>query len=338
MQGLDADVACLTELENPGCAQGTLPEALQDLVTGLNTPPFYPSGTYDSVHVPVTIGTDAIKVGLVYKTAKVRPVCNTAVLTSAFDPRFIETRNRPALTQTFEEIATGQRFTMICNHFKSKGSDCLPDDPDLNDGQGNCNLTRTKAAQALVSWATSNPTGCVEPRVLIAGDLNSYAKENPITALTSGGFQLLGSEGTNGYSFQFQGQSGALDYLLASAALVSQVTEAVRWHNNADEPVILDYNTEFKNEDLFDPSTPFRVADHDPTLVGLSLSVPSAVPAIGGKWLAALLGATLLAAGCALLAGGRSRRSQQRLATPASEWLLGTRPRGHRRSCRMSAG
>src|SRR5262249_10017872 len=160
------------------------PEALQDLVTGLNGAPYYTPGTYDAIHVPATIGTDAIKVGLLYKPSKVEPVCNTAVLTSAFDSRFVDTRNRPALTQTFQEVATGQRFTIVCNHLKSKGSDCLPDDPDLNDGQGNCAGTRTNAALALASWAASGPTGCVESRVLLAGDFNSYAKETPITTLT----------------------------------------------------------------------------------------------------------------------------------------------------------
>ena len=51
------------------------------------------------------------------------------------------------LAQTFEEIATGARFTVAVNHLKSKGSACADiGDPDAGDGQGNCNLTRTAAA------------------------------------------------------------------------------------------------------------------------------------------------------------------------------------------------
>ena len=32
-------------------------------------------------------------------------------------------------------------------------------DPDTGDGQGNCNLTRTRAAAALVDWLATDPTG-----------------------------------------------------------------------------------------------------------------------------------------------------------------------------------
>ena len=98
------------------------------------------------------IGTDAIRVGIIYKTATVQPVGNYAILTSSVDPRFIDTRNRPALAQTFEEIATGARFTVVVNHLKSKGSGCGVGDDDTTTGQGNCNGTRTLAAEALADW------------------------------------------------------------------------------------------------------------------------------------------------------------------------------------------
>jgi len=58
-------------------------------------------------------------------------------------------RTVPALAQTFLELSTGSRFTVVVNHFKSKGSACNDvGDPDMGDGQGNCNGTRTLAAQA----------------------------------------------------------------------------------------------------------------------------------------------------------------------------------------------
>ena len=78
------------------------------------------------------------------------PVGSFQTLDSNDDPRFLDGRNRPALAQTFEEVGTGARFTVVVNHLKSKGSACTPDDPDLGDGQGNCNQTRLAAAQALV--------------------------------------------------------------------------------------------------------------------------------------------------------------------------------------------
>ena len=51
---------------------------------------------------------------------------------------------------------------------------------------GNCNLTRTLAAEALVDWLATDPTGSGDGDVLIIGDLNSYDKEDPIDAISPG--------------------------------------------------------------------------------------------------------------------------------------------------------
>src|SRR5262249_38956590 len=72
------------------------------------------------------------------------------------------------------------------------------------------------------------------------------------------------------------GQSGYLDHALASPGLADQVTGAAEWHINADEPVALDYNLEFKSANqqttFYDPG-PYRASDHDPLVVGLDLTV-----------------------------------------------------------------
>ncbi len=79
-------------------------------------------------------------------------------------------------------------MTVVVNHLKSKGSDCDAfGDPDTGDGQGNCNLTRTAAAEALAEWLEGDPTGQgTVGRELIIGDLNSYDHEDPIDALRDG--------------------------------------------------------------------------------------------------------------------------------------------------------
>ena len=61
-----------------------------------------------------TIGTDAIKVGMIYRPAVVTPVgaFQTPRL-RPIDPRFIDTKSRPSLAQTFEVNATGARFTVV---------------------------------------------------------------------------------------------------------------------------------------------------------------------------------------------------------------------------------
>jgi uncharacterized protein len=268
--GLEADVVGLMELENNTSA------AIQNLVDGLNAKKG--PGTYAFVSTG-TIGTDAIKVGLIYKPAKVTTVGSHAILNSAVDPTFIDTLNRPVLAQTFEESSSGARFTLAVAHLKSKGSDCnAVGDPDVGDGQGNCNVTRTQAATALVNWLATDPTGRDDPDFVIIGDLNSYAMEDPVAAIKDAGYVNLidGFVGDEAYSFVFQGQSGYLDHALASPSLASQVTGATEWHVNADEPIALDYNLEFKSANhqntLYDPG-PYRSSDHDPLVVGLNLTI-----------------------------------------------------------------
>jgi len=272
---LDADIVGLTEIQNPSVSGPD--SALLDLVSGLDDAAG--AGAYAAIDTGA-IGTDAIKVALVYRPAVVTPVGDYAILDSTVDPDFLDTRNRPALAQTFEANATGQRFTVVVNHLKSKGSDCDDlGDPDTGDGQGNCNITRTRAAEALVRWLATDPTGSYDPDVLLVGDYNSYDHEDPIAALLAGGYtDLLGSfQGEHAYTYVFDGLLGYLDYGLGSSSLTPQVTGTTAWHINADEPDLLDYDMTFKQpaqNALFEPD-PYRASDHDPVLVGLDPTGPT---------------------------------------------------------------
>lgn len=271
LTGLDADIIGLNELEN-----STGVEPLDSIVSGLSGYDYIDTGT---------IGTDAIKVGLIYRPAAVTPIGDFKLLTSAVDPRFIDTKSRPSLAQTFEVNATGARFTVVVNHLKSKGSDCVDvGDPDLGDGQGNCSQTRRAAAEALVDWLATDPTGSGDADYIITGDLNSYAREDTITEIKAGSDDIAGTnddytnliehfQGTYAYSYVFDGQSGYLDHALANASLFPQVTGAADWHINSDESDVLDYDTSFKpaaQEALYEPNA-YRTSDHDPVVVGLNL-------------------------------------------------------------------
>lgn len=264
---MDADIVGLLEIEN-----NINDEAVQDLVNGLNaaTAP----GTYASVETG-TIGGDAIKVALIYRPATASLYGGYAILDSSVDPRFIDTKNRPALAQSFIDNATGGVFTVAINHLKSKGSDCNDvSDPDTGDGSGNCNLTRTAAAEALVDWLATDPTGSGDADFIIIGDLNSYDKEDPIDAILAGGYTdlMLAFRGEDAYGYVFDGQIGYLDYALAGADLLDEVTGAAEWHINADEPDLIDYDTSFKgpNQDALYAPDPYRSSDHDPVIVGLA--------------------------------------------------------------------
>ena len=275
--GMNADIVGIVEVENDGYGPTS---AIAELVSRLNaaTAP----GTYAFIDSDAatgqvnSLGNDAIKVGLLYKPSKVTPTGTTAVLnTAAFvNGGTASPLQRPAIAQAFMQ-PNRARVVISVNHFKSKGSGSGCVDP--GDGQGNCNAVRVIAAQQLAAWLAADPTQTGDTDVLVLGDLNAYAREAPITTLLSAGFTNLIEQfnGASAYSYGFGGQWGYLDHALASTSLRAQVTGATEWHINADEPSVLDYNTEFKTPtllaSLFAPD-PYRVSDHDPIIVGLNLT------------------------------------------------------------------
>ncbi|HLS39508.1 MAG TPA: ExeM/NucH family extracellular endonuclease, partial [Ornithinicoccus sp.] len=267
---LDADIVGLIEIENNGdTALGTLTAALNEELGG---------EVYSYISTG-QVGTDAITTAFIYKKDTVEPVGDFALLTEAIDPDFNTERNRPALAQTFQPVAGGEMVTVAVNHLKSKGSGC-PEDGDGSEPadpwQGNCNATRERAAAALAGWMNDDPTGTGSENAVIIGDLNSYDKEDPIDALTAGGFVdlLLEHQGEYAYSYVFDGMLGYLDYGLANQAAAELVTGADVWRINADEVDLIDYDMSFKaprEDELFAPD-PYRSSDHDPVVIGLDLS------------------------------------------------------------------
>lgn len=262
--GLNADVIGLIEIENNGAT------AIGSLVDALNTATA--AGTYAFITEPVlnapnefggTFGADAIKVTLVYKPASVTPV---GAAQSSADSIF----DRPPLIQTFQPAGSSALFTVAVNHFKSKscgGATGL--DTDQGDGQSCFNARRNLQASALATLLDTLDV----PKALVIGDLNSHTEEDPIHTLETAGFTELSASvpAAQRYSFVFNAQSGELDHALAAADLAGDVTGATIWHINADEPLFLDYNTEFKPPALLALYQPdaYRSSDHDPIVIGL---------------------------------------------------------------------
>jgi hypothetical protein len=334
LAALDADIVGLMEIENDGYGAQS---AIQDLVNGLNA--VMGAGTYAFIDPGTpTLGGDEITVGLLYKPDSVVAVGNAAALTDgAFTQTDVVRRNRPAFLQTFSHIGTGEEFGVVVNHFKSKGSACdtaslpiFPADPDTGDGQGNCNLTRTLAAEQLADWLETNPTGNNTVRYLVIGDLNAYAEEDPITTLEASGYTDLNQffQGSGAYSFVFTGQSGTLDYALGNPTMQQLAVDAAIWHINADEPAVLDYNVEFKSAgqivSLYSPDA-YRASDHDPLVVGLDFydygdltgypeakhkTIPENQLVLGSLW----------RAGTSILGAGTNDGVKQ---TPNSPWRPG---------------
>jgi predicted extracellular nuclease len=273
---MDADIVGLMEIENDGFGAQS---AIVELVDGINIE--MGEGTYAVVDAGGTIGTDAITVALLYKPASVTLSGQVQILTSLNSisdgngALFDDSKNRPSVVQKFALVENGEELVVSVNHLKSKGSSCGTGDDDETTGQGNCNLTRTRAAQALTAFITEQ-FGTTP--ALIIGDLNAYAKEDPISAIIGEGYTDLANYfgGAEAYSYSFDGQLGYLDHALASASMLEKVVDTTEWHINADEPIVLDYNLDFQSatqiDKYFAPDA-YRMSDHDPVVIALQFDV-----------------------------------------------------------------
>jgi len=265
---MKADVIGLIEIENDG--YGNL-SAIHDLCDGLNArEDGIGLGNYSFVDPgSPKLGDDLISVGLIYNRTTIRPIGKAATTSmGAFS-----SGNRQPLAQTFEEISTLERLTVVVVHLKSKnppGGDEVAngDNRDCGDGQGYWNGDRTRAANELIDWLSSDPTGSHDPDYLILGDMNSYRNEDPIMALKRAGYvnQISSLLASNSYSYVFQGRWGELDHILASPSLTGQVTGASIWHINSDESPDFGYSGIWSSPDKY------RCSDHDPLIAGISLT------------------------------------------------------------------
>jgi hypothetical protein len=262
LKAMDADAVGLMEIQNNGDIAATFLVEQLNLAIGSNA--------YAVVPKPAATGTDAIRVAMIYKPAKL-----TLVGGALSDGDVIN--NRAPIAATFR-AANGGKFSIIVNHLKSKGS-CPSSgagNVDTNDGQGCWNATRLTQAQRLVTYfipqvvATSG-----DPDVIIVGDMNSYGYEDPIAYYTANGMvnelERFVRPRTQPYSYVFDGESGYLDHALTTTALSAQVVDAAEWHNNADEPTAIDYNIGDTTADYY-TNNGFRASDHDPVVVSLNLA------------------------------------------------------------------
>jgi predicted extracellular nuclease len=190
--------------------------------------------------------------------------------------------NRPSLAQTFRPAsgrkAVPQTFTIVVNHFRSKGSACggASDDPL----QGNCNGLRLLMATNVQNWLSGNPTSDpagANRRILLIGDFNSYLGEDPIQSFVSSGAYINLIDrliGPTAYSFNFGSQSGYLDHALVNGSFLPFIKGIAELHVNADEPAALEaLDSNLKSataQAAYFAPTEFAASDHDPFVVSFN--------------------------------------------------------------------
>ncbi|WP_409460770.1 ExeM/NucH family extracellular endonuclease [Stenotrophomonas maltophilia] len=256
ISALDTDIAALMELENDGYGPQS---AIAELLAALNAlPRTDPNDEWVAVDPGEGPGTNPIRVGIIYKRGSFKPLGKPLTRT---DGPFAE-HSRAPLAQAFQ--GKGAPFMVVANHFKSKGCrDASGADADQNDGQGCWNATRVESARQLNQWVNGEAARLKVKDIVLLGDFNAYAMEDPIRTLHDLGWQdaFKVAKVEHPYSYVYNGYSGRLDHALLSPGMAKRLRGAAEWHSNADEQDASGYQGR-------NVQGPWRSSDHDPLLLG----------------------------------------------------------------------
>ena len=247
---IDADLFGFVEIE---CGKA----AVEEIVSYLNNR--LPHRNYTYVADGSTASGSDTKAAFVYDKKLLKTYGELQIIGTGVG------KNRKEM-QVFEQRSNGERFIYSVNHFKAKTGGGTGKDADQKDGQGSYNAARCEEAQAVVDLYKRIAPQLQEKDILIMGDLNAYAKEDPIRLMFDNGMIDLhrAFHADTSYSYQYGGLAGYLDHALCSPSMYAQVCGATGFHVNSDEN---DRYTYDKSSD----QTMFRYSDHDPVLVGLRL-------------------------------------------------------------------
>lgn len=231
--GSDADIFAFCEVE-------AKPAPLQYLVDALNAR--VGEGAYamvtDNIYEETDSYDNAIKSGFIYRTAKVKPYGSNYQATN------VSYYKNTMRIQAWEELATGERFTLSMNHFKAQAD-------------ASSVAQRVNNANWLLSGLNTS-SKVKDPDILIMGDMNAMMDEEAMQNIVNAGYaeQLLRYD-QYAYSYCYKGNAQLIDHTFANASMAGQITGAAVWHINTT------------CGGYYNSST--RYSDHDPYLVGLNL-------------------------------------------------------------------
>ncbi|MEV7631563.1 ExeM/NucH family extracellular endonuclease [Microbacterium sp. NPDC089318] len=258
INGLDAEVVSLMEIENSVKFDKPADTALADLVDGLNAA----AGSEVWAYVPTPKAlrdkatTDYITNAIIYKKRAVKTVGASATIV---DESVWDIAREP-IAQAFK--FKGKTITVVANHFKSKGGDGA----EPADGQGLFNAERVEQARSVLDFTEKLAKQNRSDDMLLIGDFNAYSEEDPIRVFTDAGWSDLVDDKTAGqYTYTFDGELGSLDHVIASPSLKASITGAAVWSINSPE-----WSDRGYAYGATETGTPYRSSDHDPILVGIA--------------------------------------------------------------------
>ncbi|UWF77929.1 ExeM/NucH family extracellular endonuclease [Microbacterium neungamense] len=295
INGLDAEIVALMEIENSLEFGKPVDAALADLVSGLNAAAGAEVWAYvptpAALHDPAT--TDVITNAIIYKKDAVTPKGDSATITD----EAVWDNAREPIAQAFD--IDGRVITVVANHFKSK-SDPKDGTPEPTDGQGFFNADRVAQAQSLLGFTEQLTEASGSSDLLLIGDFNAYSEEDPIEVFTSAGWSDLVADRTDGqYTYTFDGELGSLDHVIASPSLAASVTGAGVWSINSPE-----WSDRGYAYAATESGTPYRSSDHDPIVVGVSAAQsPVSIDVVTMNDFHGRIEADRASAGAAVMAG-----------------------------------
>ena len=241
-QQIDADIYALCEIQRGDSAPQMLVDAMNAMAKKEKYA--YVSDGWDN--------QDMISCGYIYRRDRVRTygemVHGYADTASHYHYRLV--------AMGFEELSTGEKFVLNINHLRSKrGTGAESNEKRMANVDSLLVMLDKIEGEQMFDDAD----------ILLVGDYNSYAQEEPIQTIVRAGYaDMIVRNDSTSYSYVYHSEAGCLDRVFASETMAKQVQKVAVYHLNTD----YFYSRGFKRG-LDD--TMFRYADHDPVLISVKL-------------------------------------------------------------------
>jgi predicted extracellular nuclease len=255
LTAIDADIFGFCETQQGDKTVDTLVSALNAVL-----------GQEIYANYPLNVPNNAFYSGvsIIYKKDRVKPNGNPW-FTNNPTPKYRK------FFVSFEEISTKEKFIISINHLKAKTGTGSGEDADQGDGQSLFNAARINEANAIMDYFRSAAkTEYGTNRMIIMGDLNSLANEDPIRIFKNEGFVNQNERfSTSEYSYVYNDKVQYLDYVMTNDSLSKYVRGATVFHINSDELSI-----------YADDTSMYRCSDHDPVIIGLNFKIDTSFTGI----------------------------------------------------------